>query len=70
MNGMAGIESMDRSTPRDNAAPTMTRATREASQFLEQVPGAREAIQRRLENDPEYRRWLQQFGKGVLLAVE
>lgn len=45
------------------------RATQEATQVLDRVPGARQAIQERIQNDPEYRRWLQQFGQGVLQAV-
>lgn len=43
---------------------------RGAEQFLKTMPGAREAIQQRIMDDPEYRRWLQQFGQGLLKAVE
>ncbi|GAC1470440.1 MAG: hypothetical protein NVS2B16_21250 [Chloroflexota bacterium] len=70
--GAAGIGSMAASTSPEKKTPEthVPRATLEATQFLDMVPGAREAIQQRLDDDPEYRRWLQQFGKGILQAVE
>jgi hypothetical protein len=38
--------------------------------FLDKNPEARASIQQRLESIPEYRQWLQMFGKGVLAALE
>lgn len=63
---------MGSSTPRDKQSPStsIARATQDASEVLNKVPGAREAIQQRLMENPEYRRWLQQFGQGVLQAIE
>jgi hypothetical protein len=34
------------------------------------APGVREAIQQRVAENPDYRSWLQQFGRGLLRAVE
>ena len=34
------------------------------------APGVREAIQQRVADNPDYRSWLQNFGRSVLRAVE
>ncbi|GAC1645260.1 MAG: hypothetical protein NVS4B2_34790 [Chloroflexota bacterium] len=59
----------DSGPDKDRLSGTTMRATREAAQVFDRVPGSREAIQQRLLDEPEYRRWLQQFGRGVLQAV-
>ena len=41
-----------------------------AGEVLDRVPGARDAIRERLEADPEYKMWLQEFGRDVLRAVD
>ena len=38
--------------------------------FLDASPGVRDAIRQRVSEYPEYRGWLQQFGTGLLNAVE
>jgi hypothetical protein len=68
MNG----DEMSGSQDSDEADPPVVSG--EKGQELEwlfgALPGVREAIEQRLRENPDYRSWLQQFGRGVLRAVE
>lgn len=41
-----------------------------AQDLCARMPEMRDAIRTRMAEFPEYREWLEQFGRGVLLAVE
>ena len=38
--------------------------------YLEKNPEVRASLQQRMEDHPEYRDWLQKFGKGVLAGLD
>lgn len=58
------------SKPQETAERPTSGTAKKFHAYLDTYPEARNILQQRLKDNPDYEAWLQQFGKGVLSGLD